>query len=1024
MQRGRGGISRWLAVAALGLLSLQAPAQGVGAPTKTPPRAVVRRIEPDLVQVAPGAQAIRLAHAGVDMFVDGSLAHTVIDLTLVNPNARVLEGELQFPLRAGQTVTGFALDMADGSLRAAVPVPKARGREVFEAVVRRGVDPALLEQTTGENFRLRVYPLRPNGARHVRIAITEWLTPGARQRLQLGLPVDFGATRAEQLDLHVRLHATSPASVGKGPGLRAARVEAQGADTDVTLHASDFRPGLADRHALDLDWPANTGDTILRERIDDGAVFHAELQVPDQPAARAKPQELTLVWDASGSGAQRDHDAELRLLAALFAWQPDVKVRLRVVRDAAEPDRMFDVHGGDWQGLRDTLRHVVYDGASNASLWAVPASRSPATGLALLFSDGLGNWGDPAPVAAGNVPAYAVQASASGSAVFLRQWAEARGGRLLDLAALSADDALRLVQQRGTRLVRIDGEGFDQAAVASYRPDGGRLVVAGRFTAAKARLALVLEGGDGATLRKNVELAAPAQGETADAGFVAQRWARLRIDELLAQPELHRTEITALGNRFGIVTPETSLIVLETLEDYQRYEIAPPRGPLRDAYDAAANATAHEKLTRSTLHLETLVQRWREVQAWWDKGYPKDRPTPQLIAPVDAVGMARPRAAQATDAAAFAASSASRFSADAAPMPAPPLAAAAPPAPALDLAAAPGERNVPRLIERNVVSAARAAAPERKKAADNGPAPSTIHIAVQAWSPDAAGMRRLSQATTEARYAVYLDQRLEAAASPAFYLDAAQVFAAKGQRALALRVLSNLAELHLEDRGLLRVLAYRLQEIGETAQAIRVLRRVSELAPDEPQSWRDLGLAQAAAGAWQPAVDALWTAASGSWDARFGDIDVIALGELNAIAATHRVDLSAVDARLRRNLPLDVRVALAWDTDNTDIDLWVKDPTGEWVSYQQPLSRQGGRNTRDVTQGYGPEVFSLRKAIPGAYEVRAKYFGSHRQALGNGTSVMMRMTTGFGTTNEKHRDVILRLEEARDEVLVGTFEVR
>ncbi len=117
-------------------------------------------------------------------------------------------------------------------------------------------------------------------------------------------------------------------------------------------------------------------------------------------------------------------------------------------------------------------------------------------------------------------------------------------------------------------------------------------------------------------------------------------------------------------------------------------------------------------------------------------------------------------------------------------------------------------------------------------------------------------------------------------------------------------------------------------------------------------------------------------------------------------------------------------MALAWDTDNTDIDLWVKDPHGEWVSYQNKLSRQGGRNTTDVTQGYGPEVFSLRKAVPGTYEVHAKYYGSHRQVLGNGTSVMMRLTTGFGTKAEKHQDVIRRLEEAKDDILVGTFEVK
>jgi Ca-activated chloride channel homolog len=988
--------ARWGMWAGWCLVAGQAMGQGVSG--SVPPRP-----EPALVQVAAGEQPIRLAHAGVDVFVEGSLVHTVIDLTLVNPNARVLEGELQFPLRAGQTVTGFALDMADGSMRAAVPVPKARGREVFEEVVRRGVDPALLEQTAGENFRLRVYPLRPGGTRRVRVAVTEWLTPGANQRLGLALPLDFAGTAADQLDVHVRLHATDTAGVRLGDGLDGAAVRSAGDDSDVTLQRAGAR-GFAERgRAFDVSWPAPRRDTLMAERVDDQAYFHAELQVPDQPAPRARPDDVTLVWDASGSGAKRDHAAELRLLAALFAWQPDVKVRLRVVRDAAEPDRLFDVRRGDWQALRDALKQVAYDGASNASAWTAPAARSPSTSLALLFSDGLGNWGAPAVSGGGNVPSYAVQSGAGGSALYLRRWAESRGGRLLDLAALRADDALRLVQQRGTRLVRVDGEGFEQAAVASYRADAGRIVVAGRFTARTARLDLVLESGDGKTLHKTVDLPAPGIAANGGPGFVAQRWARLRVDDLLAEPALHRAEIGAIGQRFGIVTPETSLIVLETLADYQRYGLTPPPGPLRDAYDERLRTTAAAKAARSREHLNSLVERWSAVQAWWDKDFPKEAPVMR-----DSVSRAAGPGAPATTMRAMAASPSPVVAAPA--MAPPPM-----PAPARELSAGLDAAREQR------ADAARSEPRAMKKAAQPEP---EIHIAVQAWTPDATDMRRLAQAAAGDRYAVYLDLRLVAPDSPAFYLDAAQVFAAHAQRALALRVLSNLAELRIEDRGLLRVLAYRLQEMGETGEAIRLLQRVAELAPDEPQSWRDLGLAQAAAGAWQPAIDALWTAASGTWDARFGDVDVIALGELDAIAATHRVDVSAVDPQLRRNLPLDVRVALAWDTDGTDIDLWVKDPHGEWVSYQSPLSRQGGRVTRDVTNGYGPEVFSLKKAVPGVYEVHAKYFGSHRQALGNGTSVMMRLTTGFGTPSEKRRDVILRLEEARDDVLVGTFEVK
>ena len=1009
--------ARWIVVAGLCLGASRVMAQDVSAPVGG------LRPEHALVQLAAGERAIRLARAGVDVYVEGSLVHTVIDLTLANPNARVLEGELQFPLHAGQTVSGFALDMADGSMRAAVPVPKARGREVFEEVVRKGVDPALLEQTAGENFRLRVYPLRPGASRHVRIALTEWLTPGVQQRLTLGLPLDFAGTPADQLDLHVRLHATDTAGVRLGGDLDGADVVMKGADTDVRLHRDAFRPAAEKRAGLDMSWPAPQGDTLLRERLEGQGYFHAELRVPDQPAPRAKPDDVTLIWDASGSGAKRDHAAELRLLGALFAWTPDVKVRLRVVRDAAEPDRMFEVRHGDWRALSDALKLVAYDGASNASLWTAPTSRSPRTSLALLFSDGLGNWGAPPAGNTGNVPAYAVQSAAGGSAVFLRQWAESRGGRLLDLATLSGDDALRLVAQRGTRLVRIDGEGFDQPAVASWLPDAGRLVMAGRFTGATARLDLVLESGDGTPLHKTLMLMAPPLGDNADAGFVAQRWARLRVDELLAQAELHHTEIVALGNRFGIVTPETSLIVLEALSDYQRYEIVPPAGPLRDAYDATVRTQAAAKAAQSASHLAALVARYGELQAWWDKDFPKDAPQQVAqghYAPAQAIAAADSARAMAPPPAP---GSLPRPSRSIAPSPMTP-----PPAPAVVLAAAvapPRERNdeADKRVQVSGNGVARVGELAKAKKAAAEP-PAEIHIAIQAWSPDAAGTRRLAQAATADRYAVYLDQRLAAASSPAFYLDAAQVFATHAQPALALRVLSNLAELHIEDRGLLRVLAYRLQEIGETAEAIRLLQHVAELAPDEPQSWRDLGLAQAAAGAWQPAVDALWTAASGNWSARFGDMDLIALSELDAIAAQHRVDVTAIDPRLRRNLPLDVRVALAWDTDNTDIDLWVKDPNGEWVSYSHLLSRQGGHNSRDVTRGYGPEVFSLKKAIPGTYEVHAKYFGSHRQALGNGTSVMMRLSTGFGTAAEKHRDVILRLEEAKDDIVVGSFDVK
>src|SRR5262249_12945735 len=76
------------------------------------------------------------------------------------------EGQLEFPLLPGQTVIRFAMDMG-GGLREAVPVPKDKGRQVFEDIVRREVDPALLEKTAGNSYRARVYPLLPGQRKRV-----------------------------------------------------------------------------------------------------------------------------------------------------------------------------------------------------------------------------------------------------------------------------------------------------------------------------------------------------------------------------------------------------------------------------------------------------------------------------------------------------------------------------------------------------------------------------------------------------------------------------------------------------------------------------------------------------------------------------------------------------------------------------------------------------------------------------------------------------------------------------------------
>lgn len=62
-----------------------------------------------------------------------------------------------------------------------------------------------------------------------------------------------------------------------------------------------------------------------------------------------------------------------------------------------------------------------------------------------------------------------------------------------------------------------------------------------------------------------------------------------------------------------------------------------------------------------------------------------------------------------------------------------------------------------------------------------------------------------------------------------------------------------------------------------------------------------------------------------------------------------------------------------WDTDMTDIDLHVIEPSGEKAYYGNRRTEIGGQVSRDFTQGYGPEEYTLRAACTGNYKVSAKY---------------------------------------------------
>jgi len=197
---------------------------------------------------------------------------------------------------------------------------------------------------------------------------------------------------------------------------------------------------------------------------------------------------------------------------------------------------------------------------------------------------------------------------------------------------------------------------------------------------------------------------------------------------------------------------------------------------------------------------------------------------------------------------------------------------------------------------------------------------------------------------------------------------------------------------------LIRCVGYFLIKAGWREIAVELFDRVRDLAPAEPQSFLDSALTRTLLlrhiydeEMARKARDLAATVITHRWADRFSDVEWPALILLHYLVAQAERrgmrDMWPLEASLRSpSFKLGLMAWLAWDTDDTDIDLHVVEPSGNEVYYSNMRSKIGGHLSKDFTQGYGPEVYTLRDAAPGKYIVRAKYYASHQQSTLTGAT--------------------------------------
>jgi tetratricopeptide (TPR) repeat protein len=215
----------------------------------------------------------------------------------------------------------------------------------------------------------------------------------------------------------------------------------------------------------------------------------------------------------------------------------------------------------------------------------------------------------------------------------------------------------------------------------------------------------------------------------------------------------------------------------------------------------------------------------------------------------------------------------------------------------------------------------------------------------------------------------------------------------------AARAIASLIEVAAAKPELLQRAGVLLLRLNQARIAETPLRRALELRPDRVNSYRHLALMLWQQGRYEEAARILEQATKQTFPNWYGDAQRVVREELGYIyrgwlvkdpsrrdeiaerARDHNVSLERRDA---------LRVSIAWETDANDVDLHVVDPKGEECFYSHDKTATGLALYQDITQGLGPEVVRTARVVPGTYHVGVNYFAAGPMGVSRGIVVIVR----------------------------------
>lgn len=564
-----------------------------------------------IVEIDGRATPLTIGEHHVTVEIRDQIARTTIEETFVNHTDRRMEGQFHFPLPQDASISGFGMWIA-GELIEADVVEKQRAREIYETILRERRDPGLLEWAGGNIFKARVFPIEAHSEKRVKIVYTQVLPlQGDRFRYSYALKSEMLQTNPlRELNIRCFVNSTVPLSGIDCPS-HTCRTQLTDHSAELEFVAQEYSPTKDFEVVCDVSQRENDVVMIPHRRGNNG-YFLLELMPPGadsdwqrQTVGESDPLELILLCDTSGSmdSSMRDKQLEFVLTTLRSLGEKD---RFKVAMTDVKTDWILNKFSEPTTDNIETVRTALEKRISlgwtdlDQAFDSVLEKATPNSQV-IYIGDGIfaTSESDPVPFVnrlklrfekqfAGKkaTPAFhAVSVGSSFESLVLKGIASLGGGSQRQIAGeitsqMAALGLLKEMTRPGLKDVNVRFEGLKVAAVYPEQlpniPTGTQQVLVGRYLpTGKQQSGKVIVTGtlDGKPVKyvAKVELADAEKGNS----FIPRLWARGHLDQLLQQgsgPKIQE-QVIALSEEFHIITPYTSLLVLESDADRERFGV-------------------------------------------------------------------------------------------------------------------------------------------------------------------------------------------------------------------------------------------------------------------------------------------------------------------------------------------------------------------------------------------------------------------------------------------------------------------